>query len=77
MLTLVVFAVVAAVVRFFLDGVTITVVGQSITLTHQDPLAYGSLLAPILGAHGFINTRPNTINPIRDGSAQEIDNPDA
>lgn len=77
MLTLVAVAVIAAVARFLLDGVAISIAGHVFAFSKTDPLAYGSLLTPILGAHGYMNTRPNTINPIQDGSNPEIDDPDA
>jgi len=51
---LVAFAVICAVVKFLADGVTFTAFGHPVSLGHVDPLAYGSLLTPILAAHGYI-----------------------
>jgi hypothetical protein len=43
--------------RFLLDGISVTIFGHSLSVGHTDPLAYSSLLAPLLGAHGYIHTR--------------------
>jgi len=53
-------------IRFLLDGITVSMFGHSLTVGHTDPLAYGSFLAPLLGAHGYIHTRTT-----------KVDNPDA
>lgn len=54
--------------RFLFDGIEITIAGHSLSLGHMDPLAYGTILAPVLGAHGYI--RANI------GKRTKIDNPD-
>jgi hypothetical protein len=43
--------------RFLLDGVSMTFFGHTLSIGHTDPLAYTTLLAPVLGAHGYIRTR--------------------
>lgn len=67
-LTLSVFVVVVASIKFLLDGVTITNSGHTIDFGHVDALSYSSLLAPILGVHGYMKVRKNPNNG---------DNPDA
>lgn len=44
-------------VRFLLDGVTLTFFGQTFTLAPTDPLSYGAILTPVLGAHSFIRAK--------------------
>lgn len=51
---LIVFSVVIAVAKFLIDGVTFEIAGHPVNLGHMDPLAYGSLLTPLLAAHGYI-----------------------
>lgn len=59
-LTLSYIAVFAATAKFLLDGVTLTLHGQTIDFGHMDSLSYGTLLAPILGAHGYMSVKePN------------------
>ncbi len=45
--------------RFLLDGVEWTLFGHPISFGHVDPLAYGSILTPVLGAHGYIHSQLN------------------
>lgn len=40
--------------RFLLDGVSTTLFGQKFELGHMESLAYGSIMAPILAANGYI-----------------------
>ena len=54
MMTLSVIAALACVVKFLADGVTFTLYGHTMNLGHADSMAYGALLTPILGAHGYI-----------------------
>lgn len=56
-LTLSAFVVFICGVKFLLDGVSLTIAEHTLTLGHVDPLSYGSLLAPILGMHGWVSTR--------------------
>lgn len=53
--------------RFLLDGISVTVSGHLLQISHTDPLAYSSILAPILGAHGYVRTRVDS---------QKVDLPD-
>lgn len=39
--------------RFLLDGVSFS----GVVIGHVDPLAYGSILTPVLAAHGWIKTK--------------------
>lgn len=57
MMTMSVVACSVCLLKFLLDGLGGSVGGLSLSFGHVDPLAYGSLLAPILGAHGYISTR--------------------
>jgi hypothetical protein len=57
MLFLVVFVVVAVVLKFFLTGVVITLGAHTITFGSMDGWSYGSVLSPVLAAHGFNSTR--------------------
>lgn len=54
LLALIGFSVICCVGKFLIDGVTFTVHGSPVSLGHMDPLAYGSLLTPLLAAHGYI-----------------------
>lgn len=76
MATMTMVVVIASAIKFLLDGVSLVINGHTISFGHADSMSYGTLLTPVLGAHSFVNTRPNTMSPIRDGS-QEVDNPDA
>ena len=68
-LSLVVFAVIIAGLKFLLDGVSVTIFGHLVNFGHTDSLSYGSMLTPILGAHGYISGQPTK-------SAGKVDNPD-
>lgn len=39
--------------RFLLDGITLF----GVYFDHIDPLAYGSILSPVLLAHGYVKVR--------------------
>lgn len=69
MVTLVVVAVLAAVFKFLTDGISVTVGSHIINFGHVDSMAYGSLLAPVLGAHGYLDSRPKEVE-------ERVDNPD-
>lgn len=60
--------------RFLFDGLSLNILGHTLDIGHMDPLAYGSILTPVLGAHGYVQTRRN-YHSMPKGS--EIDNPDA
>lgn len=78
MLTLSVLVVVASVIKFLIDGLHLVAFGHTLDIGHTDPMSYGSLLAPVLGAHSFQSTRDNTINPLqKSGGTANVDNPDA
>lgn len=64
MLTMTVVTVVTAAAKFLLDGATANILGHVINFGHVDPSAYGMFLAPVLGAHGYTMTRPNTMSPL-------------
>jgi hypothetical protein len=40
--------------RFLFDGVIFSIAGHIITIPHVDPLSYGSILTPVLAAHGYL-----------------------
>lgn len=64
--------VLSATWRFLFDGVTLELFGHSLTVGHMDPMAYGSLLTPILGAHAYSHVRG------KNGLSRRgrVDNPD-
>jgi|SRR5579859_4495289 len=70
-LTLVVLAVMSAVIKFLLDGVTIDIFGHIINFGHTDSVSYGTMLSPILGAHGYMSGRGSNISTL-----SRVDNPD-
>lgn len=72
--TLTVVVVIAAALKFLLDGVSLAVHGHTITFGHVDSLTYGSLTGPVLGAHGYLNSRDNTVNSL--AGTTMVDNPD-
>jgi hypothetical protein len=44
-----------ALVKFILDGITVTLKGSSFDLGHVDAAAYMAILTPVLAAHGFMH----------------------
>lgn len=54
MTTLLVITTTVASLKFLMDGVTLHISSHVISFGHMDALSYGSLLAPLLGAHGYI-----------------------
>ena len=54
LLALIVVTVLSCVLKFLAEGVTFTVHGNLVNLGHTDSLAYGSILTPLLMAHGYI-----------------------
>jgi hypothetical protein len=68
-LSLVVFAVMICGFKFLLDGMVINIMGHVISFGHTDSLSYGSILSPILGAHGFIEGKNVT-------AQNRVDDPD-
>lgn len=46
--------VIAAAVKFLLDGVTFSVNGHPMDLGHLDSMTYATFLTPVLGAHGWV-----------------------
>lgn len=52
--TLVAFATICVVIKFMAAGITFTVGGVTVNLGNVEAMAYGSLLTPILAAHGYI-----------------------
>lgn len=57
MLALVCFVVVIVCLKFFLTGMIITVGAHTINFGSSDGWAYGSVLSPVLAAHGYNSTR--------------------
>ena len=76
MLTITVITVGIAGLKFLFEGITLQIFGHTLNLGQTDPLAYGSLLTPILGAHSWQNTRPNTMNSIHLRGTGNVDSPD-
>lgn len=69
MLTMSVLVVTVASIKFLLEGVSLTLSGQSVTFGHVEAMVYGALLTPVLGVHGYIKARVPS-------STQKVDNPD-
>lgn len=57
MLTLVTLTVYACVGKFLMEGVSIHIGEHVLDLGHADSGTYAALLAPILGAHGYITSK--------------------
>jgi hypothetical protein len=47
--------------RFLFDGAVIELFGQTFTLAHTDPIAYGSILTPVLAAHSYIRAKAKNV----------------
>jgi hypothetical protein len=74
LVTLSVLAVTVAAIRFLFDGVQFHFGTHTFGFDHTDPLSYGSILTPILGAHSYIGTRGWKKSPPRSNLP---DNPDS
>lgn len=72
-LSLVVFVVVICGIKFLLDGVSIQVMGHVVNFGHVDSMSYGTMLAPTLGAHGYITTKGQAPAPTYNN---QVDNPE-
>lgn len=72
-LSLVVFVVVICGLKFLFDGVSIHVFGHLVSFGHVDSMSYGTMLAPTLGAHGYITTKGAAPSPTYNN---QVDNPD-
>ena len=68
MLTLVFYVVIIAGIKFLLDGVEFTFQGHLVNLGHTDGGVYAAFLTPILGAHGYIDSKVQHLQ-------QKVDNP--
>lgn len=67
-ITLSFFAVIAAITRFLGEGLSVAMQGHAVIYTmHTDPSAYALFLAPILGAHGYLEMK----NPPKEGPKDE------
>ena len=51
----------ACTIRFLIDGISFFAFGHIVNLPHTDPMAYGAILAPVLGAHGYIHGKLNAV----------------
>jgi len=72
MLTLVFYAVIVAGIKFIMEGVSFSVMGHVLNLGHTDAATYAAFLTPILGTHGFIDSKtPHLTQP------PKVDDPDA
>lgn len=68
-ITLSLFAVLAAIARFLGEGMTIVLHGHTIVSNmHTDASAYAAFLAPVLGAHGYMETR----NPTKENKDENL-----
>lgn len=55
-----IFIVVACALKFLGDGVTLIISGYTLYLGHVDSMTYAAILTPVLGAHGWVVTRPTS-----------------
>lgn len=74
LLSLVVFVVIICGLKFLMDGATIQIFGHMISFGHVDSMSYGTMLAPMLGAHGYVTTKPNPVNTSYNG---QVDSPES
>lgn len=58
--------------RFLFDGVTFGLLDFKIMLDHTAPLAYSSILTPVLAGHAYIRAKGKDLP-----AKQKVDNPDA
>lgn len=75
MVTLSTVTTMAAVIKFILDGVTISWQGYTMDFGHLDSMTYAALLTPVLGAHSYmdLNKRKSHSNNMQN---KGVDNPD-
>jgi hypothetical protein len=68
-------------VRFLLDGIQVTLGENVFTFGSTDPLAYGSILAPLVAGHSYIRNKASVLNFKKRTNPNykhpTIDNPDA
>lgn len=60
-LTLTTIVVLAATLKFLLDGASITMGEHIIVFGHVDSMTYGTLLSPVLAAHGFLEHKKEKV----------------
>lgn len=56
--------VIAAAVKFLLDGITAQYGGYTLNLGHLDSMTYAAFLTPVLGAHGYVLGRKTEENKV-------------
>lgn len=61
--------------RFLFDGAALNLFGVILVFPHTDPLAYGSILAPVLAGHAYIRAKAKITGVSND--KEKVDNPDA
>lgn len=66
-------AVLSCCFRFVMEDISFNCCGVTFGVGHTDPLAYSSLLAPILAAHGYVKGKSKDLMAKR----SRVDNPNA
>ncbi len=56
-LSLIAFLTIVCGFRFLMDGMNIDFFGHTLVFGHVEPMSYASILAPLLGTHGFIENK--------------------
>lgn len=51
--------------RFLLDGITFNCCGITFSFGHVDSLSYTAIMAPILGAHSWIQTKKTKVEEVK------------
>lgn len=68
MLTMACIAIVVCLIKFLMEGVSFA---NGLSLGHADSGTYAAILAPILGAHGYVSIKTPAKTP-----EVKVDNPD-
>jgi len=80
MLTVTLLSVIACIVKFFFDGVSFSIFGHMVILGHADASTFGSILTPILSAHGVrewkLNSQDSDSSEDASNEPSKVDNPD-
>lgn len=69
MFTMACAAIIICLLKFLMEGVSVTLEGHVFDLGHADASTYAAILAPILGAHGYVAVKTPK-------GKVKVDNPD-
>lgn len=76
MLTFVSMTVFVCCVKFLFEGLSFTLGEFTFTFSQSDSLTYAAMLAPVLGAHGYIKVQPFKSKEFSEKGSEKVDNPD-